>query len=304
MISIDFAKKRAEKSRDAQALLTAATPSWTWDQKTGLQWNTDITTLDQLIQTEGTKRTLWRNAAEEWQGTVNGLQAFTRQVASLGLVRFRKNPTKKARFAALHTDGESRQDIYTQACLARDAWAVTDPTWEITISLTLSALGSLLATNLALETAHGTAYTGWRNAETILTNKATDLDLDNVAWYAEATRRFPEGTNGGDLIRTTVPTTYRPEQPVGQAVISNLMAVNGEIHLDCTAPHATKFTYLHLAPGATAFVVVLADSPDEFLTLHNQPPGLHKFKAIGRNSRGEGPDSAIVEIAVSVAQVA
>lgn len=304
MISIDFVKKRAEKSRDAQALLTAGTPSWTWDQKTGLQWNTDITTLDQLIQTEGTKRTVWRNAAEEWQGTVSELQAFTRQVASLGLVRFRKNPTKKKRFAALNTDGESRKDIYTQACLARDAWAVTDPSWEITESLTLGALGSLLAVNLALETAHGTAYTVWRNAETILTNKATELDQDNVAWYAEATRRFPVGTVSGDMIRTTVPTTYRPEQPVGQAVISNIMAVNGEIHLDCTAPHATKFTYLHLAPGAPAFVVVLADTPEDFLTLHNQSPGLHKFKAIGRNSRGDGAESAIVEIALSLAQAA
>ncbi len=67
----------------------------------------------------------------------------------------------------------------------------------------------------------------------------------------------------GDLIRSAVPTTTRPEAPV--------------------------------------FLVVTADTTDTHLTLHGQPPGLHKFKVTGSNSRGEGPESVVVEATVAQA---
>ena len=58
------------------------------------------------------------------------------------------------------------------------------------------------------------------------------------------------------------------------------------------------------SPGSPAFVVVQADSPEGHFTLTGQPVELLRFKAFGSNSGGSGPESAIVEATVSVAQAA
>ena len=188
--------------------------------------------------------------------------------------------------------------------MARAAWAEADATWEYEDGATVSGLGSLLATSLTYLKSNTTKLSAWRSAAAKLTNKAKALSKETVAWYAAATRKFPVGTTEGDMIRSTVPTTTRPEAPVGQAVISNLMASGGDVHFDCSAPHATRFTYLHQPPGTPTFLVIVADSPDTSLTLHNQPPGLHRFKAVGQNSHGDGPESAVVETTLSAAQAA
>jgi hypothetical protein len=43
-----------------------------------------------------------------------------------------------------------------------------------------------------------------------LEQMCSDLEDMNVAWYADATRVFAAGTAEGDMIRSTVPTTYVP----------------------------------------------------------------------------------------------
>ena len=304
MISIEHTQNRAEKTRDAQTAL-ATSPGWVWNKHTVVQWNTDITMLQQLNSAEIAARTQWRNAAELWQVSIDRIQFITRQFVSIGRVQFQENPVKAALIDRLHTDGESRADIQEQGEAARDAWTAVDAAWEITEEMSLGAFGSLLSGALATKQTHGGKETALHIAELTLNFKAQEVDKLNLAWYAEATRRFGKDTLAGALIRRTVPTTTRPDKPVGQAVISHLMAAaGGGIHFDCAAPHATKFTYLHQPPGAPAFFVVLADSPEKSLTLHNQPAGLHKFKAIGRNSRGEGAESAVAEITLSAEQVA
>ena len=115
---------------------------------------------------------------------------------------------------------------------------------------------------------------------------------------AEATRRFPVGTVEGDLIRSTVPTTYTPPPEVGPGQITTVMASGTEIHADATALHATKFTWFHQAPGSPAFLVIATGAPGS-LTLHNQAPGVHRLKAAGANSGGEGAPSAAVEVTIA-----
>ncbi len=44
----------------------------------------------------------------------------------------------------------------------------------------------------------------------MLNQLAAGLEEINVAWYADATRVFPEGTAEGEMIRGTIPTTYDP----------------------------------------------------------------------------------------------
>lgn len=296
MPSIEQTKKRAEKTGDAQASIAAV---WTWIMKTLLAWRDDVREMDQLSGAESATRTAWRNAAELWQGDIDAIKSTTQLVVALGKVKFVNRPVDLALFNGLATDGRSRADIYDQGVKARDAWQSAEPTWKPTKDLELNSFSSLLAASLARSETHGPKETAWRRAEIELTLKAEQVHRDNVLWYEEATRRFGPDTVEGRLIRTTVPTTTRPERNVGQAVISNLMAQNGDIHFDCTATHATTFTYLHQAPGASAFVVVEADTKAKSLTLHNQPPGLHRFKAVPRNSTGEGPESAIAEITIA-----
>jgi hypothetical protein len=304
MISIDFTRTRTQATRDAQASLAAAPTTWTWSEKTAVQWDTDLTTLDQLKIDESAKRTQWRNAAELWQADVDRIQQMTRDVVRKGTFRFRSDPVKLQLFEVLKTDATSRSGVYEQGLAARDAWQEVDPTWQLSTADSLGSFSSLLTNSLARQSAESAKFTAWRRASAALTNKARLVDEDAVAWYAEAIRQFPAGTTEGDMIRSTVQTTTRPETEVAQAVISNLLVNGGEIHSDVAAEGATRFTFLQQSPGSPAFVVVLADSTEAHLSLTGQPAGLHRFKAFGSNSGGSGPESAIVEATVSVAQAA
>ena len=269
-----------------------------------IQWDTEIATADQLLADESAKRTQWRNAAESWQASLDGIQALTRQVVSIGRVHFRNDPVRLHLWESVSTDARDRAGVYEQGLAARDAWQETDPAWSVTAGISVGALSSSLTDCLARQAAHSAKFTAWRRAAAALTNKAEQVDRDCIAWYVEATRRFLEGTAEGDFIRSSVPTTSRTEPTVGQAVIFNLAVNAGTIHFDTSAPGATRFTYLQQSPGSPAFVVVLADSPEASLTLTGQPNGVHRFKVIGSNSGGSGTESAVAELSVSVAAAA
>lgn len=304
MISIDFTRTRAQATRDTQASLAAPPTSWTWSEKSVEQWDKDLEALDDLKIDESARRTQWRNAAELWQADIDGIQRFSRDVARKGNFRFRNDPVKVQLFQALVTDATSRSGVYEQGLAARDAWKEVDPAWQLSKQDTLAAFSSLLKASLAKQSAESAKFTAWRWASAALMNKAVLVDVDNVAWYAEATRKFPGGTTEGDSIRSAVPTTSRAEPEVGQAVISNLVSSGRTIHFDVAAPGATRFTYLQQAPGSPAFVVALADSPQSSFTLQGQPNGLHRFKVVGSNSGNSGPESTVAEVTVSVAAAA
>ncbi len=306
MISLEFARTRAQATRDAQVNLAAPPTSWVWPQRTVPLWDTDLTVFDQLRIAESATRADWRNAAESWQVDLNEIQSITRLVAKIGRVHFRQDAVKRVAFEKLATDGDSRADVYAQGLKARDVWERADPAWTVSDEETieLSTLSSLLTSSLAKQATESAKRSTWRNASAALMRQGLLLDRDSVAWYAEATGRFAAGTAAGDMIRTTVPTTARPVQPVAQAVISNLMAAGGDVHCDCSAQHATRFTFLQQTPGSPAFVVVQADSEQAHLTLHNQVPGLHRIKAFGSNSNGPGQESAVAEITVAQSAVA
>ena len=97
-----------------------------------------------------------------------------------------------------------------------------------------------------------------------------------------------EGTPGRAWI-DTVPLEQSTQAP-GQAVNTGATSPGaGATHLEFDAPHATSFTLQHKTPGAA-----------EFTTL----AGEHLFAVTGRNSRGEGPVSAVAAVRVTVAAVA
>lgn len=307
MISLEFVLNRATASRATAGVLAQPPTSFIWALKTQQEWTDDLVSLDQLGTSEVIARTLWRNAAEAWRGSLNQIQYITRLTATLGEVRFRADAVLVKSFRRLKTDGRSRPALYDQGKAALAAWQAADPTWIVKddfSEFSSGAFGSLIAAADAQGTTHAGKLAAWRKGATGVMSKARALDRDNIDWYKEVTKKFKKGTTAGDLIRSSVPTTYTPVPPVGQAVITELMVSGTDLHLDVAAPHASKFTYLQQAPGAAAFVVVVIDSPLSHLTLHNQAPGLHRFKVIGRNSTGEGPESVIAEVTVAQQQAA
>lgn len=307
--SIRFAKRRAEKTRDAQVALSAPPPGgagWVYDRKTVLQWKTDCTTLDQYLIGEIGLRTDWRNAAALWQADVDLVQRITQSVVALGRVHFADDAVKKKRFVALRTDAQARDGVWEQGHKALKAWQTADAAWvpDDGSGTTAGGFGSLLAACAARKDTHGSAYEAWRTSSTRLMTKARTVDADNVAWYEVATRRFKKGTIEGDMIRSVVPTTTQPEQAVGKAAISSVMVAGAEAHFDFNAAHATHFTVLQQSPGSPAFLIVLAESEEKSFTAHDLPPGVYRFKVFGSNSRGEGAESTVIAITIAVAAAA
>ena len=299
--SLLFVETRATASKAAQEIVASL---WVWDEKPVAEWIADLAELDTLDVAEVTKRAELRSAAAAWDDTLSQVKQIIRDVVRLGRIRFRKQPTKLHQFEVLKTNGKSRQAIYDQGRALEKAWLETDAAWEPLEDLTAGSLGSLLAAALAQSEAHVDMKAQWRTAAAELYSKACALDEDNVAWYVEATTRFAVGTTMGDMIRSTVPTTYNPPPDVGQAVLSHLMVQDNAVHFDCDAPHATRFTYLYQAPGSPVFAVVTALTKEKSFTLGNLVPGVHRFKAFGRNSGGEGEESAVLEVTIAQEQAA
>ncbi len=304
MKSISFTMSRLLATSTTQLGLSTGTPPWVWSGKPAAQWGPEHTGLEQLRIQEINKRADWRAAAATWDLSLGNIQRVSRDVKREGVYYFRAQPAVLSRFRALRTDAQGRDGLYNQGEAARALWAKADGAWVFDAEVELSNFGSLLANSLAEKAAHANAFEDWRTAASKLMVTALTCDKACVAWYAAATNKFKAGTAAGDTIRSTVPTTYTPPPPVGQAVISNIIVAGRVIHFDCHAPHATRFTYLHQPPDSPVFVVLFADSPLKSLTLQNQLVGLHRFQAIPRNAGGEGQASAVFEITVAAAQAA
>ena len=300
MKSLPFVKQRALATRNAQASVASL---WIWPEKTVKQWDNALGELDSFIAVERTASVNLQEQAAGWDVALQEIERTSRDVLRLGKTRNRRDPAKLAVLKATKLRFGSRENIQQTGFNVLEVWNKIDPGWEPLPGTKAAAFQSLLEDSDAQKKSYAQKFTGWREAATDLMARAETLDDDCVAWYSDATVRFREGTPEGDMIRSTVPTTTVPTGTVGQAVISHLLVTGSTIHFDCDAPHATQFTYLHKAPGSAQYVVLLADTPEKSMTLFGQPAGEHRFKALGSNSQGVGPESqeAIATLAASQA---
>jgi len=109
--------------------------------------------------------------------------------------------------------------------------------------------------------------------------------------------QFPEGTANREVI-DAIPT-QPATQPPGQAVITAATSpAAGAAHLEFDAPHMTSADVFRKGPGDAAFVKVASDIITKFYDATGLAAGLHEFKVIGRNSKGDGPESAVSGVAV------
>jgi hypothetical protein len=207
ILSLNSVLQRCLQTGAAQASLFEST-GWVWFDKPVEGWEADVDQLRALQAAESHARTLCRLAAAVWDERVRQVQERTRVVVALGRVRFRREAARAALFAGLHA-GRSRMGVYEAALAARDAWAQADPAWTPETGFTLEVFAADSEALVALQAVHSQKRTALRGAAEGLMDRAREVDADCVAWYAEATRRFPVRTANGEMIRSTITATYR-----------------------------------------------------------------------------------------------
>ena len=136
-----------------------------------------------------------------------------------------------------------------------------------------------------------------------LTALATEATNFVSAAVAQGRSNYDEGTTARAWVET-IPLEPSTQAP-GEAEISEATSpAAGAVHLEFDAPHATSFTLQHKAPGTAEFTTLADEVTAETYDVTGLAAGEHLFAVTGRNSRGEGPVSAVATVRVTVAAVA
>ena len=110
--------------------------------------------------------------------------------------------------------------------------------------------------------------------------------------------QFTEGTPEREVI-DAIPT-QPATQPPGQAVITVATSpAAGAAHLVFDAPHMTSADVFRKGPGDAAFAKVANDIITKTYDAAGLAAGLHEFKVVGRNSKGDGLESAVSGVNVA-----
>ena len=110
--------------------------------------------------------------------------------------------------------------------------------------------------------------------------------------------QFPPGTANREVI-DAIPIQPATQLP-GQAVITNAGSpAAGQAHFTYDAAHGTSFDVFRKGPGQPAFVKVGNDVIVKTYDAAGLAAGAYEFKVVGRNSRGDGPESAVSTIPVA-----
>lgn len=127
-----------------------------------------------------------------------------------------------------------------------------------------------------------------------------EQDMEDFATNAliQGRGQFPEGTPQREVI-DAIPTAPATQMP-GQAVITNASSpAAGAAHFEYDAPHSTSWDVFRKGPGDADYVKVANDVIVKFYDATGLPAGAYDFKVIGRNSKGDGPASAVTTINVA-----
>jgi len=110
--------------------------------------------------------------------------------------------------------------------------------------------------------------------------------------------QFLPGTPNREVI-DAIPTEPATQAP-GQAVITGALSPGpGAAHFDYDAPHGTSWDVFRKGPGDAAFVKVASDVIVKTYDATGLAAGAYEFKVIGRNSKGDGPESAVSGVNVA-----
>lgn len=218
--SLDFIKDRATKTISAAREVAA---TWTWQE---MDADAMQAKLNEIIGDEdGTPKVGQEEKAEDaeqvmlgkrglWDTALDQLHRWNMQGLGMAKNKYRNDPAKLGQLEGLTAGGDSRSETLREALEWDSAWGKLDPAWAPMPGNTRTAFSALRKSCVEeLKTDYSDARADWRKEAEKLNQLAAEMEKINVAWYADATRAFPEGTPEGDMIRGTVPTTYSPSAP-------------------------------------------------------------------------------------------
>lgn len=297
----EFVLERSKASIDAAEIIKE---EWVWPEKTIAQMKTSRKALKDQVDLAGVSYADMISARNDLDAELDEYHLKTVAVLRLARTRFRNDPVKRNNIQRLTAKGDSRSATFAEGKALEDQWRKSDPDWVPMEDLTLDAFTQFRTDCRNLHDAYTTKHTVWRSDAEEANVLAEKLHDELIAWYSDATTIFAEGTAYGNMIRATVPTTYQPLPLPEQAVITEAVSAGpGKGHVAFEAPNATSFTLLHKGPGDAVFAVVQTGEATSFDGV-NLAPGEHQYKVFGSNSRGNGPESAVVTVAVAAQAVA
>lgn len=217
--NIEFTQQRAIATTAAQKSLA---PGWVWDEKTIVQWDADLDLLDTQMEAEQDAKAEMIAQRGTADSAIDTLHDLTARCLRMAKNRYRNDPAKLAVFQNLRADAGSRAGKLQDALEWESGWEKTDAAWVPLPGMTLAGFKtSRLAAGGHLEL-FVTKKAAWESADATLDALGRRLNADCVAWYEAATTVFPEGTAEGDMIRSTVPTSYTaPSSPPTALLIAS-----------------------------------------------------------------------------------
>lgn len=219
--SIEFIKDRAGKTLSAAKKVKT---KWEWQEKSIVQMEADLTALvgNNLVTPPVIGQEQIASAASQsmlaargqWDAQLDELHRRTVQGVNMAKNRNRNSPANLAVLGGLTARGTSRAEILAEALAWESAWAKVDPAWSPLPANTLAAF-QILRKQCAedLQQAYTDAQADYRKEAELMNDMAAAIEECSEAWYADATVVFSIGTAEGDMIRSTVPTTYNPPPP-------------------------------------------------------------------------------------------
>jgi hypothetical protein len=216
--TLGFIKDRAVKTISAAKQLSA---TWTWQTKTPEQMQADLWAItgNSSVTPPIIGQEEIASAAQRTRGAAHGTwvaqmaELHRRTVQAVGMLKnkLQGDPAAFAVVSNLSASSGSRKETLDEALALESAWTNQAPTWSATTINTLPAFVALrkLCTE-DLQTTFSDSHTAWRTEVTTLNAMANAVEQSDEAWYLDATKVFPAGTPEGDMIRSTIPTTYTP----------------------------------------------------------------------------------------------
>jgi len=205
--SSEFIEARLQATRDAQVEVAAV---YVWEEMTVAQWIARALDFTAKQAAAATQEGVMLNKRATFEASIVELHDLTVSGLKMGRVKWRNDAARKAILSTLHAEGDSRDAVEKEAQAWAAVWASFDAAWVPTPGDTLVAFNVLLATCFTQENEFKQEHTQWRELAEEFNVFAAATEELCIAWYAAVTTVFPEGTSQGDMIRSTVPTTYVP----------------------------------------------------------------------------------------------
>jgi hypothetical protein len=211
-VDYEFISSRAQATRDVQAQIAA---DWVWEDKTLAAWDAELKTIAELRQAEIVAETSEMAVRAQRDQAHKELDRKTLLGVAILKTKARNDPAKLAAIQALPPLPQGRPQSRLRAQRLAEAWQQHYPEFVADTELSLTTLNASLEVAERLDTQTSAAKVAWRNAANTLTESLASVNDDAKTWYYLATRRFPESTPQGQLIRSRIQTQYvKPKTPV------------------------------------------------------------------------------------------